>query len=81
MRTYLAGQADCCGLLVHYYLLEETCGAERSYGLRVEYGGDLIELRDLTPSAGRAGALLEAMRRGGVTPVTARDVVEDWLLA
>ena len=30
--------------------------------------------------AERAEALAELLRRGGVTPVAARDVTEDWLL-
>lgn len=67
-------------MLVYYYLLEENTGPERSYGIRVECGADQAELRDLTPVAGRARGLLEAMCRGAVTPVAVRDVVEDWLL-
>lgn len=67
-------------MLVHYYLLEENTGPERRYGIRVECGADQAELRDLTPVAGRARGLLEAMCRGAVTPVAVRDVVEDWLL-
>lgn len=80
MRTYLTGQASCRGMLVHYYLLEEDLGQERSYGILVECGADRMELRSLTPAAERARGLLEAMCRGAVTPVTARDVVKDWLL-
>ncbi|MCI8909774.1 MAG: hypothetical protein HFG09_03755 [Oscillibacter sp.] len=81
MRSILTGTAECGGSDVRYYLLQEPLGEEAEcYGVAVEYGGERAELRDLTPSRGRAEELLERMRRGQVTPVTARDVVEDWLL-
>lgn len=80
MKTYLTGEALCQGMQVHYYLLERYAETERQYGIRVECGADQAELRDLTPVAGRARGLLEAMCRGAVTPVAVRDVVEDWLL-
>ena len=52
------------GFLIHYYLLRDRCGP--SYGLAV--------------SEGAVRELLAAMGRGSVTPATARDIVEDWLL-
>ena len=62
------------------YLLDEDGGPCSRYGILVECGADRAELRDLSPAAWRGRSLLEAMCRGAVTPVTARDVVEDWLL-
>lgn len=71
----------CKNSTARYYLLQEPLGEDAEvYGVAVEYGGERAELRSLTVSRRRAEALLERMRRGRVTPVTARDVVEDWLL-
>ena len=36
-------------------------------------------MTNLTVSAGRIDQLMELLVRNGVTPVTLRDVVEDWL--
>lgn len=81
MRNILTGAAVCRDSAVRYYLLQEPLGEDAEvYGVAVEYGGERAELRNLTVSRRRAEALLERMRRGRVTTVTARDVVEDWLL-
>ena len=80
MQRSLIGETTCGEILIHYYLLDEDAGPCRRYGILIEYGSDRFELRDLTSTAGRVRSLLQAMCRGAVTPVTARDVVEDWLL-
>lgn len=51
------------------------------YGILVESGGEREVLRSVTSSRRRAEALLALLVRGRVTPTTARDVVEDWLLS
>ena len=78
MRKLLVGAAECKGAPIHYYLLVETLenGVE-TYGVLVEY---LTEVPGITVFRHRAEALLELLRRGRVTPVTVRDVMEDWLL-
>lgn len=81
MRKQLIGEARCRELPVRYYLLEEAPdNGRRLYGILVEHGGERISLLELTCSRRRAEALLGLLIRGCVTPVTVRDVVEDWLL-
>ena len=46
----------------------------------VESGGERLLLRGVTASQRRIQALLELLMAGNVSAVTARDVVEDWLL-
>ena len=41
--------------------------------------GEEASVTNLTVSAGRIDQLMELLVRNGVTPVTLRDVVEDWL--
>lgn len=50
------------------------------YGVLVEGGGDRALIPSVAPSRRRVQALLAVMMQGRVTPITARDVVEDWLL-
>lgn len=72
---------SCKGAPIHYYLLVETLenGVE-TYGVLVEYLTQRTEVPGITVFRHRAEALLELLRRGRVTPVTVRDVMEDWLL-
>ena len=51
-----------------------------TYGVLVEYLTQRTEVPGITVFRRRAEALLELLRRGRVTPVTVRDVMEDWLL-
>ena len=76
------GEAECDGFPIRYYLLVDTLenGLE-SYGVLVEYQSQRAAIPALTVFRRRAESLAELLRRGGVTPVTARDVAEDWLLA
>ena len=81
MRKLLVGAAECKGAPIHYSLLVETLenGVE-TYGVLVEYLTQRTEVPGITVFRHRAEALLELLRRGRVTPVTVRDVMEDWLL-
>lgn len=80
MRMCLAGERDCLGQPVRYYVVEEAVGREMAYGLSVTYRDEALLLPGVTRSKQRVQSLLERMMRGTVTPVAARDVVEDWLL-
>nr|WP_325296801.1 DUF6514 family protein [uncultured Dysosmobacter sp.] len=81
MRRHLVGAARCGRLPVRYYLLEGREGdGRRAYGILVEGGGDRQAVPSVTSSRQRAEALLAMLMRGRVTPTTARDVVEDWIL-
>ena len=71
-----------CGKLpVRYSLVAENLeNAGENYGVLVESGGERLLLRGITVSQRRIQALLRLLMAGNVTAVTARDVVEDWLL-
>ena len=71
-----------CGKLpVRYSLVAEPLeNAGENYGVLVESGGERVLLRGITVSQRRIQALLRLLMAGNVTAVTARDVVEDWLL-
>ena len=74
MRAFLVGRRPCRGVPVDYFLLvEEWDALWECYGIRVEIPG-------ITASQSGILSLLSKLMRGSVTPVAARDVVEDWLL-
>ena len=73
VRAFLVGRRPCRGVPVDYFLLvEEWDALWECYGIRVESGGERTEIPGITAS--------QSGIRGSVTPVAARDVVEDWLL-
>ena len=81
VRVFLVGSRPCRGVPVDYFLLvEERDALWEQYGIRVESGGERTEILGITTSQPRILALLSKLMLGGVTPVAARDVVEDWLL-
>ena len=81
MQKQLAGTAVCGEIPVRYFLLEERLEDQAAvYGVSVECGGEEDSVRQLARSRERVEALLDSLARGVVTPVTLRDVVEDWLL-
>lgn len=82
LRRRLVGIARCREMPVHYYLLVNgESGGRRMYGILVKCGGDREVIPEITPSRRRVQSLLGLLIQGRVTPVTVRDVVEDWLLA
>lgn len=85
MREILIGANDIQNQRFEYYLLAETLGTEEgceTYGVKIAgSGGDGDAVRDITVSQGRILCLLSALVKFQVTPVSLRDVVEDWLLA
>ena len=81
MRTLLAGTNVCGNVSVRYFLLAEELEAiGEIYGLRIESGQDAVTIHRITLSQTRIQELIRLLISGIVTPVTARDVVEDWLL-
>ena len=81
MRKLPMGDAECAGFPIHYYLLVETLENDlETYGVLVEYRMQAEAVRAVTVCPRQAETLVELLRRGGVTPATARDVAEDWLL-
>lgn len=69
------------GMTVRYCLVEERLRTESvSYGIEVSTSaGERACVRDITDSYDGIRALLELLIRNTVTPVTLRDVIEDWL--
>ena len=70
-----------CNMKIRYTLqkAQAKTGAI-SYGIKVQQGRDAVFIKDITSSFTAAHALFESMVHGSVTPVTAKDIVEDWLL-
>lgn len=81
MRKLLFGTRRCRGAVIRYYMIREELenGAE-AYGAQVEYLGETAAIPNLTVSRAGIETFLESLRRGRVTPVTAKYVAEDWLL-
>ena len=74
LRILYEGMGMCGELPVRYSLVvEDLKDVGENYGIWVESGGEQLLQR-------RIQALLELLMEGNVTAVTARDVVEDWLL-
>lgn len=81
MRRILMGTGCCLGETVKYYLLEDAAGSiAKQYGISLECGNEQASLPGITVSQSRILALLDTLISGSVTPVSLRDVVEDWLL-
>lgn len=81
MRILYEGTQACGTIPVRYSLVaEELENAGENYGVLVESGGERLLLRGITVSQRRIQALLDLLMAGNVTAVTARDVVEDWLV-
>ena len=80
MRRIFVGDAVCGQKLIRYYLFEYDTAGRACYGIQVEVGREKTVIPRITPSQVAVLALAERLIRGCVTPVTARDVVEDWLL-
>ena len=73
METRLA---ICRGKIIRYRIIMKA----GNYGIAVAYGGEQAAIENLTPRREEIEALAVKLRKGRVTPVALRDVVEDWLL-
>ena len=81
MMASLEGEAGCRANPVYYYLLTNSQEhGERQYGVAIAYGEMWEAVPNLTSFRTRAQSLLETLIRGKVTPVSLRDIVDDWLL-
>ena len=81
MQKVLIERADAGAFVLEYHLLEElrADGCE-DYGVEVcSSFGDSDCVRGITVCREDAVTLLGRLARNAVTPVTLRDVVEDWL--
>ena len=55
-------------------------GGSVSYSIQIEKGEEVAMLRDAADSYKSARELFDMLVHGSVTPVTAFDILEDWLL-
>jgi len=89
VHTHTGEDANGKTLRCDYYILVEDIhtsdGAVENYGVKVTSCGqpdrteETVSIPNLTVSATRIDALAALLARNFVTPVTARDVVCDWL--
>ena len=82
MRELLVESQRDCGYRYMILVDEMTVGGMscESYGVRVTGpDGECAEIPNITVSAGRIDELVDLLRRNQVSPVTLRDVVDDWL--
>jgi len=78
MRVWQVGSVRLGRKWLRYYLLR-SMEPQRGYGICVTCGSDAALIPEITSSEAEVRQLLGAMIRGRVTPVTVRDIVEDWL--
>ena len=82
MRELLLESPADCGYRYAILVDEMAVGGLccESYGIKVTGpDGDSQAVPNITVSVGRIDELAELVRRNQVSPVTLRDVVEDWL--
>lgn len=81
MKKTQITKATCCGRTTRYALLT-SIGEDgtRRYGAAVFCAGKEEAVIDITVSKAKALALIVKLCRGHVTPITLRDIVDDWLL-
>ena len=82
MRELLLESPKGCGYRYAILVDEMAVGGLccESYGIKVTGpDGDSQAVPNITVSVGRIDELAELVRRNQVSPVTLRDVVEDWL--
>ena len=81
MRERLIGEKTIQGTLFTYALLaEELTSDEERYGVRISGAdGETAVFQDVTVSRPGMQSLMGKLVEGLVTPVTLRDILEDWL--
>ena len=79
MNTCLVGTAEYLGSSIEYHLITDVLDGTERYGILVQLGTEQAAISDISTSKERVQALAEQMMAGSVSPITARDIVEDWL--
>ena len=80
MRRVFIGETEVLGKKTSYYLLDDTDKLLGGYGVEIVRGGERSRVHGLAVSGDRVWRLAELLLQSAVTPVTLRDVTEDWLL-
>ena len=80
MREILIGKKQIMDRQYRYYLLAETAENDcEYYGVKITDGREDAALRSITVSQRNIQSLGALLVDFSVTPMTLRDVVEDWL--
>ena len=81
MESVWVGSANVRSMAVEYYRTEESTGQGRwDYGVEITTSqGECSRIGGITVSRQEIGCLLDRLVRNSVTPVTLRDVIDDWL--
>ena len=79
MGEVLVGSRILLGRRYEYCLLSESISDRIGYGLKIRAGREEGVIRDVSCVREEVLALAETLVRCSVTPVSLRDVVEDWL--
>lgn len=81
--TVKSADADGEMMNLHYIMTSREIEIEgdlvTAYGIRVEGRDGFAQVDDITSDRARADGLFALICRGEVTPMTLRDIVEDWL--
>lgn len=79
-RTVLSDKVSLSGYMIIEYALTERALADRmSYSIEIRMGKDTVTLPDVTWDREKAFELFDKFRNGKVTPISAREVMEDLL--
>ena len=76
------GDKTVCASIIEKEVYIDGEGFVRTYGMRLEFSGDgleILELGDISSYKERVEELFELLVRGEVPPVHVLDVVEDFL--
>ena len=81
MYEILKSRRSVAGQWVSYYLLvQEDRRLPLQYGVKLAVdSGDFDEVPDITVSEQQICYLLDLLIRNTVTPISLRDILEDWL--
>jgi len=82
MRSLLIGTKEILKEQIEYYILaeEDQDAYMESYGVRIVHGESISQICRITASSDKIQTLIMRLMEGLVTPITLRDVIEDWVL-
>ncbi len=82
MRSLLIGTKEILEKHTEYYILAEDDqdAYMETYGLKIVHGESVSQVCRITQSSDKIQTLALRLMEGLVTPITLRDVIEDWVL-
>ncbi len=79
MELKMLNVAEEDGIVIRYFLYEDTLENRLSFSIECRSGEESAFLPDVTSLPDRAREIFELFVRGKVTPTSARDVIEEIL--